>query len=258
MPPIHVAPNQGKLLAILAQSMGARNHGKSCGTIGDAGIFSFFPSKNLGGFGDAGMMVTNDDALAARARRLRNHGMDPKYYHREIGGNFRIDALQSALLRVKLPHLPAYSAARAANAAAYIEALGALPGVSRAVAPSGCGAGCPCQSATSGASRIVLPVALPANEHIWNQFTIRVIGEGARDGLRAALDAAGVGCEVYYPLTLDQQDCFAYLPEHARSGCEASHGLAKEVLSLPVYPELPAAGRAEVIATIAEWLSGNG
>ena len=247
-----------KIIEDAAQSMGARNHGKSCGTIGDAGIFSFFPSKNLGGFGDAGMMVTNDDALAARARRLRNHGMEPKYFHREIGGNFRIDALQAALLRVKLPHLPAYSAARAANAEAYVTALGDLPGVVQAAAPATCGADCPCQATPASPARIILPVALPANDHIWNQFTLRVIGTGARDNLRAALDAAGIGCEVYYPVTLDQQDCFTHLPEHSRSNCDIAHRLALEVLSLPVYPELPESGRDQVVATIAGWLSVNG
>lgn len=237
-----------------AQSMGARYRGRSCGTIGDTGIFSFFPSKNLGGFGDSGMLVTNDDALAARARRLRNHGMEPKYHHHEIGGNFRIDALQAALLRVKLPHLPAYSAARAANAAFYRRELARLPGVISADPGD-----CRCfakqeQHFTENQARIVLPVAYEHNEHIWNQFTLRVRGAGQRDRLRSWLEAAGIGCEVYYPLTLDQQACFAGLPEAARRPCPVARQLASEVLSIPVYPELPEEGRAEVVAAIAGFL----
>lgn len=237
-----------------AQSMGARYKGKSCGSIGNCGIFSFFPSKNLGGFGDAGMLVTNDDALAGRARRLRNHGMEPKYHHQEIGGNFRIDALQAAMLRVKLPHLPAYSAARAANAAAYTSALSRLPGV---VAADPCHCRCTeSQSAALDAEgiRIILPVAYPHNTHIWNQYTLRVRGAGERDRLRAHLDAAGIGCEVYYPITLDMQECFANLPATSRAGCATARMLAGEVLSIPVYPELPAEDRDKVIAAIAAFL----
>jgi dTDP-4-amino-4,6-dideoxygalactose transaminase len=238
--------------------MGARYRGRSCGTIGEAGIFSFFPSKNLGGFGDSGMMVTNDDALAARARRLRNHGMEPKYHHHEIGGNFRIDALQAALLRVKLPHLPVYSAARAANAAFYREELARLPGVVSAD-PSDCRCfGAQEQRLAEVDARIVLPVAYDHNGHIWNQFTLRVRGEGQRDRLRSSLESSGIGCEVYYPLTLDQQACFANLPESALRPCPVARQLATEVLSIPVYPELPEAGRAEVVAAIGNFLGGAG
>lgn len=238
-----------------AQSMGSRYRNHSCGTIGDAGIFSFFPSKNLGGFGDSGMMVTNDDGLAARAKRLRNHGMEPKYYHREIGGNFRIDALQAALLRVKLPHLPAYSDARAANAAFYRAELARLVGVVSADP-----ADCRCfadqeKRLVDANARIVLPVAYGHNHHIWNQFTLRVRGDGERDRLRSHLESAGIGCEVYYPLTLDQQNCFANLPATARRPCPVAHRLATEVLSIPVYPELPAEGRTEVVAAIEAFLA---
>lgn len=237
-----------------AQSMGACYRGRQCGTIGHAGIYSFFPSKNLGGFGDAGMMVSNDNSLATRARRLRNHGMEPKYHHHEIGGNFRIDALQAALLRVKLPHLPAYSAARATNAATYRGELLRLHGVVSAQVDD-----CRCfasqqQRLESAGARIVLPIAYPHNTHIWNQFTLRVIGEGKRDSLKAALESKGIGCEIYYPITLDQQACFASLPESARRPCPVSNTLAKEVISLPVYPELPADALAEVVNTIAGWL----
>lgn len=244
-----------RIIEDAAQSMGASYRGRSCGTIGDAGIFSFFPSKNLGGFGDSGMMVTNDDTLAARARRLRNHGMEPKYYHHEIGGNFRIDALQAALLRVKLPHLPAYSAARAANAAFYRQQLLLLPGVESANP-----ADCRCfttqeERLDKCSARIVLPVAYEHNGHIWNQFTLRVRGAGERDRLRASLDAAGIGCEVYYPLTLDQQMCFANLPNSSRQPCPVAHQLATEVLSIPVYPELTAHERSEVVAAIAAFLA---
>ena len=244
-----------KVIEDAAQSMGAGYRGQQAGTLGDCGIFSFFPSKNLGGFGDAGMLICQDAGLATRARRLRNHGMEPKYFHAEVGGNFRIDALQSALLRVKLPHLPAYCAARAANAQAYIEALSTLPGVVQAN-PADCQCAVQQEVALANtAARIVLPVAYPWNQHIWNQFTLRVRGHGARDGLRAHLDAQGIGCEIYYPLTLDQQECFAHLPESARSTCPVAQQLASEVLSLPVYPELSVPQRTEVVHAITNWLA---
>ncbi len=256
MDAIMALANEHKLLVIedAAQSMGARYRGRACGTIGHAGIYSFFPSKNLGGFGDAGMLVTNDDQLAARARRLRNHGMEPKYHHHEIGGNFRIDALQAALLRVKLPYLPSYSSARAANAMAYRQQLLRFEGVfSASVDDCRCYASQEKNLEKSGA-RIVLPVAYDHNTHIWNQFTIRVRGEGKRDSLKAALDRQGIGCEIYYPITLDQQACFASLPESAKFPCPVSRALAQEVMSLPVYPELPASAHAEVVAAIGDWL----
>lgn len=207
-----------------AQSFGATTRGRQTGTLGDFGAYSFFPSKNLGGLGDAGLLVTNDDKLGDYARILRVHGMAPKYYHHFVGANFRIDALQSAFLAVKLRHYSSYTARRQANAAFYLEALAGTPG-------------------------IVLPSASEGNDHIWNQFTLRVLN-GRRDALKDHLLASKIGCEVYYPVTLDQQKCFAHLPPASLSGCEVSHQLAGEVLSIPVYPELSSAQRDEVVAAI--------
>ena len=237
-----------------AQAIGSRYHGRACGSMGDFGCYSFFPSKNLGGFGDGGMLVANDDALAERARILRVHGSQPKYYHHHIGANFRMDTLQAALLQVKLPHYADYTQQRQANAKAYIEALSVLPGVVQAD-PSHC----KCAATQSAAlaeqnARVVLPVAYDHNEHIWNQFTLRVLGEGKRDALRDSLASKSVGCEIYYPLTLDQQPCFANLPPSSRQGCDVSHQMAAEVISLPIYGEMTADQRSEVIAAISEWL----
>lgn len=236
-----------------AQSIGARHRGRSCGAMGDFGTYSFFPSKNLGGFGDGGALVTQDDALAARARILRNHGMEPKYYHQFVGGNFRLDALQAALLRVKIPHYSAYNAGRQRNAKAYVERLGSLPGFVQADP-----AHCRClgaQSAWAAAhnARVILPAAYPHNEHIWNQFTLRILGEGKRDALRQHLLDRQIGCEIYYPVTLDQQACFQQLPPASRQGCDTAHQLAREVLSLPVYPELAATQLDEIIAAISNF-----
>lgn len=237
-----------------AQAIGSLYKGRACGTMGDFGTYSFFPSKNLGGFGDGGMLVTNDDELAEFARVLRVHGSKPKYYHHYVGGNFRMDTLQCALLSVKLKRYEEYTAQRQVNAAHYTEALSKLSGVIQADP-----AHCKC-TATQDAwlqetgARIVLPVAYAHNTHIWNQYTLRVIGEGNRDSLRDHLQKAGIGCEIYYPLTLDQQPCFAHLPEASRTGCEVSHRMAKEVLSLPIYGELTKVQREEVIAAIAAWL----
>ena len=237
-----------------AQSLGAQYKGRQTGTIGDFGCYSFFPSKNLGGLGDAGLLVTNDDKLGEYAKILRVHGSAPKYYHHYVGGNFRIDALQAAFLSVKLKHYDRYTANRQANAEFYHQQLGALPGVVQADQ-----AHCKCASTqtaalTAAGAKVVLPVGYTHNTHIWNQYTIRVLG-GQRDALRDFLWSKKIGCEVYYPVTLDQQKCFANVPAHALQGCEVSHQLAAEVLSIPIYPELNDTQKQEVVATIAEFLA---
>ena len=217
-----------------AQSLGAARAGKQTGTIGDVGVTSFYPTKNLGALGDAGALLTNDDELAARCRILRAHGMEPKYRHQVIGGNFRLDALQAAFLSVKLPHLRAYSARRARNADLYGEILGALP-------------------ATQGdAPMLVLPGISPTNEHIWNQYTLRVTATGRRDALRAHLTARGIATEIYYPLPLHEQACFADLGFRA-DDLPVAHRLAGEVLSLPVFPELEPKAIHEVCRAIFEF-----
>ena len=238
-----------------AQAIGSRYKGRACGSMGEFGCYSFFPSKNLGGFGDGGMVVTNDDDLAERAKVLRVHGSKPKYYHHHIGANFRMDTLQAALLQVKLAHYATYTQQRQTNATAYTAALGALDGIVQAD-PAHCK--CPAtQTAALAAqnARIVLPVAYAHNSHIWNQYTLRVLGEGQRDSLRDHLVKNSIGCEIYYPLTLDQQPCFADLPASSRSGCDVAHQMAHEVISLPIYGEMTDAQRDEVIAAIRSWLA---
>lgn len=242
-----------KIIEDTAQSIGATYKGRQAGTMGEFGTYSFFPSKNLGGFGDGGMLVTNDDELAEYARVLRVHGSKPKYYHHYVGGNFRMDTLQCALLSVKLKRYGQYTADRQRNAVHYISALGRLPGVVQADP-----AHCKCTAAQDAwldaqEAKLVLPAAYEHNSHIWNQFTIRVLN-GRRDSLRDHLAAKKIGCDIYYPVTLDQQQCFASLPDASRRGCEVSHRLAGEVLSIPIYGELTEAQRNEVIGAIAEWL----
>lgn len=237
-----------------AQSIGSKYKGRQSGSLGDFGTYSFFPSKNLGGFGDGGMLVTNDDALAEFAKVLRNHGAKPKYYHHYVGANFRMDTLQCAILTVKLKRYGQYTADRQRNAAHYTAELLKLPGVVQAD-PSHC----KCVNAQDAwlaaqNAKIVLPVAYAHNDHIWNQYTLRVLG-GKRDELRDYLTAMKIGCEVYYPVTLDQQQCFADLPESSRTGCDISHRLASEVMSIPIYGELTEAQRLVVIAGIASWLA---
>lgn len=237
-----------------AQAIGAKYKGKPVGSIGHFGTYSFFPSKNLGGFGDGGFLVANDDALADRARLLRTHGSRPKYYHKFVGGNFRLDPLQAALLRVKLRRYDDYTKARQANAAYYTEKLSALPGVVLADP-----AHCKCASTQDAAlaaagAKIVLPVPYAHNDHIWNQYTLRVIGEGKRDALKKHLTDNGIGCEIYYPVTMDQQECFAYTSDWARSDCDTAHRLAGEAISIPIFPELTDAQKDAVIAQIAAWL----
>lgn len=227
MEPLLALAKQHRLAVIedAAQALGARHRGRACGTFGELGTYSFFPSKNLGGFGDGGLVVTGRDDLAEKVRLLRTHGAKPKYYHKVIGGNFRLDALQCALLRVKLPHLPAYCAARQRNAAHYEAKLAGLNGIIR-------------------------PAASAHNDHIWNQYTLRLPGAGRRDSLRAHLAKHGVGHEIYYPLPLHQQECFAHLP---KVSLPVSDTLAAEVVSIPVFPELTPAERDETVAAIATW-----
>jgi dTDP-4-amino-4,6-dideoxygalactose transaminase len=195
-----------------AQAIGATYKNRLVGSIGALGCFSFFPSKNLGAFGDAGLVTTNDDALASRARLLRNHGMEPKYYHHVVGANFRMDALQAAVLRVKAPHLAAWTDGRRRNAARYAELF-----------------------RESGLTDSVeTPVELPERRHIFNQFVIRV---AERDALKKHLDACGIGTEVYYPVPFHLQPCFADLG-YGHGAFPRAERAADTSLALPVYGEL--------------------
>jgi dTDP-4-amino-4,6-dideoxygalactose transaminase len=236
-----------RVIEDVAQAMGAGYGDRQVGSFGDGGAISFFPTKNLGALGDGGAFVTSDTALFERARILRMHGMEPKYHHAFIGGNFRLDALQAALLSVKLPHFSRYNEARRGHARLYTELLGALPGVR--VGPSGGAASAPDDA------RLVLPAVAAKKTPIWNQYTIRVPGAGRRDALRAHLSARGIGSEIYYPVPLHEQACYASLG-YRPDDFPWAHRLAGEVLSLPVYPELPEAHLREVVAAIAEFLRG--
>jgi len=209
-----------------AQAIGAAlADGRRAGCIGDIGCLSFFPTKNLGAFGDAGMCVTRSQGLAERLRILRVHGGEPKYFHAVIGGNFRLDELQAAVLLIKLEHLDAWTAARQANAAHY-DSLFAAAGLTK---------------------RIELPYRKPGERHIFNQYVIRT---AHRDELRAHLEARGVGTEIYYPLPLHEQQCFAYLG-HSPNDFPHAHAAAAEVLALPIYPELEIEHREHVVKEIA-------
>jgi dTDP-4-amino-4,6-dideoxygalactose transaminase len=202
-----------KVIEDAAQAIGAESAaGERAGSLGEVGCLSFFPTKNLGAFGDAGMCVTNDAALAERLGILRVHGGRPKYYHAFIGGNFRIDELQAVVLNVKLRHLDAWTAGRQRNAAWYDAAL----------APD----------AVAGA--VETPRASAGARHIYNQYVIRA---RCRDELRAHLAAAGVGTEIYYPVPLHLQQCFAYLG-HGKGDFPESERAAAETLALPIFPEL--------------------
>lgn len=235
-----------------AQSMGARNKGRGAGTMGEFGTYSFFPSKNLGGLGDGGMVVTNDDALAEKSRLLRTHGSKPKYYHKMVGGNFRLDALQAALLRVKLPHYNSFTERRQANAAFYSGRLSQVAGV---VASAACGVGsCACRAEGAAGAKLILPTVLPGNDAIWNQYTLRVPGAGRRDSLKKHLADKGIGTEIYYPVPMHSQECFAYAKQ--ADGCPVASQLAGEALSIPIYPELTPAQLTEIAESIQNWQCG--
>jgi len=211
-----------------AQSIGARRKiegaWRMAGSLGTVGAFSFFPSKNLGGFGDGGMMVTQNDDLAVRLARLRLHGGSRQYYHDEVGFNSRLDTLQAAVLLAKLRHLPEWSAGRARHAGRYTDAFQRNPQI------------CP-------------PRIDPANESIFNQYTIRV---PRRDALQAHLRARGIGHSIYYPLALHLQPCFAHL-KYDRGSLPVSEEATQSVISLPVYPEMTAPQQDAVIDAVLEF-----
>jgi dTDP-4-amino-4,6-dideoxygalactose transaminase len=211
-----------------AQAIGAEYKGKRAGSIGHYGCLSFFPSKNLGCFGDGGMVVTNDPARAEKLAILRGHGSKPKYYHKVIGGNFRLDTLQAAIVTVKLRHLDGWTEGRRRNAARYDRLLseaGLIPA-------------------------ITLPVS-KATRHIYNQYAIRT---RRRDDLQKHLKSQDIGTEVYYPVPMHQQECFAYLG-HKEGDFPESERAAQESLALPVYPELTNEQAKYVVKTIQEFLS---
>mgnify|MGYP006283254823 CR=1 FL=1 len=226
MDPIMEIANRHGLAVIedAAQSITSTYRGRKAGSIGTAGCFSFFPSKNLGGIGDGGMVVTNDEALHERLTLMRNHGAKPKYYHKFVGGNFRLDPIQAAALLVKLPHLDEWSQARRQNAAYYNERF--------------------------DGTVVQTPWISPDCQTIYNQYCIRV---PRRDEVVAHLKANGIGCEIYYPVPAHLQECFAYL------GCKEgdfpeSEKAANEIMALPVYPELTKEMQDAVVDSILAFL----
>jgi dTDP-4-amino-4,6-dideoxygalactose transaminase len=243
-PLIAVARERGvAVIEDACQAIGATDRGRQAGSLAEFGCFSFFPSKNLGAFGDAGLVTTNDAALAARIRLMRNHGSETKYYHQAVGGNFRLDALQAAVLRVKAPHLAGWTDARRANAARYRQlfeaAAAANPRVTLGAASTG-----PTPRGT-----IVLPAERPDALHIFNQFVIRA---GDRDGLRAHLTARGIGTEIYYPVPFHLQACFASLG-HKAGDFPVAEAQAADSLALPIYGELTEGQQRYVVDSAVEY-----
>jgi len=220
-----------------AQAFGAAWKGKKAGALGKAGCFSFYPTKNLSAAGDAGCITTDDEHLAAHLRRLRNHGSDRRYFHTEIGWNSRLDALQAAILRVKLKHLDDWNQHRRMLACRY-HGLFTAAGLVQSQA----------QSVTRQAP-IALLASLSGAHHIYHQFVVRALN---RDELRKFLTEQGIGSEIYYPLPLHRQECFAYLGYKAGDLPESERA-AKEVLALPMFPELREDEQQRVVAAIAEF-----
>ncbi|MBI4025804.1 MAG: DegT/DnrJ/EryC1/StrS family aminotransferase [Verrucomicrobia bacterium] len=222
-----------RIIEDAAQAIGAQHEGMPVGALGDVGCLSFFPTKNLGALGDAGMLLANDDELAEKLRVLRVHGAKPKYYHHVLGVNSRLDTLQAAFLRVKLPHLSTWAEARRRNAEFYSRQL-IQAGLAESPAP--------CRQRRDGSpgERPRFPILLPAacqSNHVYNQFVIRVRNPVARDPLREHLRAAGIGAEIYYPVPLHLQKCFS--PWGYRAGDFPNSELASaSTLALPIFPEL--------------------
>jgi dTDP-4-amino-4,6-dideoxygalactose transaminase len=232
MDPIMAVAEEHGLVVIedAAQAIGSEYKGRRAGSIGHYGCFSFFPSKNLGGAGDGGIVTTTDPERADKLSLLRNHGARPKYYHKLVGGNFRLDALQAAVVTVKLGHLDLWTDGRQRNADRY----------DRLFAEAGLAGGA-----------VTLPARAPfAARHIFNQYVVRV---PKRDDLVKALHEAGVGCEVYYPVPLHLQECFAALG-HAEGSFPESEKAALNTLALPIYPEVTDEQAGYVVRCVAEFL----
>ena len=239
--PVHLYGQMADMDALLAvagdvpviedacQAIGAAQRGRQAGTVGRAGCFSFFPSKNLGAFGDAGLVTTNDTALAHEMKLLRNHGAEPKYFHKRIGGNFRLDALQAAVLRVKLPHLASWTKGRRANARRYDELFDA----------AGLG------------DRLVRPTEAEGFHHIYNQYVVRVPN---RDAVRAYLTERQIGTEIYYPVPFHLQECFSSLG-HSRGDFPHAEAAADSTLALPIYGELSPEQQQAVVSALRDALS---
>jgi dTDP-4-amino-4,6-dideoxygalactose transaminase len=247
MDPIMEIARAHKLYVIedAAQAIGAEAHGRRAGSIGDMGCFSFFPSKNLGGFGDGGMITTNDAELAKKIKLLRNHGYSPKYYNKVVGGNFRLDAIQAAILRVKLKYLDQWTEGRQRNAATYRRLF---EEAELGIKPSTV-AGKP----LSDFSGVVLPEETSDSRHIYNQFVIR---SGHRDELMKHLKERKIGTEIYYPVPMHVQECFADLDYHA-GDFPLSESAAAETLALPIYPELTEEMMATVVDAIADFYNSR-
>lgn len=211
-----------------AQAIGAEYRARKAGTIGDLGCFSFFPTKNLGAYGDGGMVVTNDGELAERVRILRVHGSKPKYYHHIVGTNSRLDAIQAAILRAKLPHLDDWATARRNIAERYDHLLAEVPGV-------------------------VTPHRPDDRTHVFHQYTIRVLG-GKRDALQHYLKGQGIGTQIYYPLPLHLQECFQPLG-YKEGDLPESERASREVLSLPMFPELTDEEQEYVVREIKAFIN---
>jgi dTDP-4-amino-4,6-dideoxygalactose transaminase len=235
MDPIIEVARRHNLVVIedAAQAIGSEYKGRRAGSIGHFGCFSFFPSKNLGAFGDGGMVTANDPSLAHQAKLLRNHGAEPKYYHKLVGGNFRLDALQAAILRIKLQYLDGWTAGRQRNAARYrtLFAEGNLVA----------------EGASASKNGVVLPVEEPERRHIYNQFVIRT---DRRDAVMAKLKERKIGNEIYYPVPLHLQECFAELG-YKPGDLPHAELAAKETLALPIYPELTEEMQTAVVAAVA-------
>mgnify|MGYP005838078475 FL=1 len=217
-----------------AQAIGAEYRGRRAGSMGKYGCFSFFPSKNLGCAGDGGMVTCCDQQTAELLQVLRVHGSKPKYYHSLIGGNFRFDAIQAAVINTKLPHLDRWSEMRQSNAARY----------RRLFAEAG----------LIGEDRIQLPIEAPGRRHIYNQFVVRA---ARRDELIAHLRTRHIGAEIYYPVPLHLQECFAYLG-HRPGEFPVSERAAAETLALPIYPELSDAQAESVVEAVRCFYESNG
>ena len=230
MDPILEIARKHNLIVIedAAQAIGSEYKGKRAGSLGRYGCFSFFPSKNLGCFGDGGMVVTNDAARTKNLQVLRNHGSEPKYYHKMVGGNFRFDTIQAAVVLAKLPYLDRWSEGRQSNASRYNQLFDACGLVQK---------------------RLVSLPQVTTNRHIFNQYVIRV---SRRDELVGFLRQSDIGCEIYYPVPLHLQECFAYLG-HKAGDFPESEKAARETLALPIYPELSDRQASYVVETVAKF-----